>query len=575
MEPFILQVPWITLAMATPLFGALLLAFVPSEHRDVHRHLSVLFAGLSTLVSVCILARHQSDNPFLQLTTDAENIAWIPSIGARYVVGVDGLSVWLLPLAGLITTLALLAGYKSVNERVKEYHVSLLVMLGAMIGAFTALDGLLYFLFWELMLVPVLMLLAGANPGGRPPAALKFLLYTMAGSALLFTALLFLWARGGADDFGISALMETGRSLSLLEQMLVFGAMAVAFLIKVPLFPFHTWSPDAYTQAPGASAAVLSGVMAKVGIYGLVRWALPVVPDGGFALAPYISALAVIGIAYGAVVALNQTDLRRMLAYSSLSHLGFVVLGVFALTPTALSGAMFQCVAHGLTTGGLFIVATFIGDRSENAPMDQLGGLASRAPIFAMLSVGLVFASAAVPGLVGFVGEFAILVGASESYTLNFGPLAPVGDFAFGPDMQAMIFVGVAATGVVLGAIYLLVMVQRTFYGPTTSVTEEMSDISWREGAVLVPLLALCLLLGLLPGIVMERVQRSANAQISALEYMANDYAADVVDGQNREALRREFLQQRRQSDTLATEAGAGLSGSHADEDEHEGDNHE
>ncbi len=575
MEPFILQVPWITLAMVTPFFGALLLAFVPAEHRDVHRHLSVLFAGLSTLVSVCILARHQVDNPFLQLTTDSENLEWIPSIGARYVLGVDGLSIWLLPLAGFITTLALLAGYRSVVERAKEYHISLLVMLGAMIGAFTALDGLLYFLFWELMLVPVLVLLARANPAGRPPAALKFLLYTMAGSALLFTALLFLWARGGADDFGISSLMETGRSLSLLEQILVFGAMATAFLIKVPLFPFHTWSPDAYTQTPGASAAVLSGVMAKVGIYGLVRWALPIAPDGGFALAPYISALAVIGIAYGAIVALNQTDLRRMLAYSSLSHLGFVVLGVFALTPTALAGAMFQCVAHGLTTGGLFIVATMLADRTSNAPMDQLGGLAARAPLFAMLTVGLVFASAAVPGLVGFVGEFAILVGASESYTLNFGPLSPIGNELFGPDQQAMLFVGVAATGVVLGALYLLVMVQRTFYGPTSTTTADVSDISWREGAILAPLLGLCLLLGLLPGIVMERVQRSASSQINALEYLADNYAADVVDGQNRTAARIDFIESRRQSGSLATEAAAASGGEPGHDEEHEGDDHE
>jgi NADH-quinone oxidoreductase subunit M len=573
METFVLQVPWITLTMGAPLLGALLLAFVPSEHRDTHRHVSVVFSAMSLLFSLALVAKHRADDPFPQLTTALENQVWIEALGSRYFLAIDGLNLWLVVLTGIITPLALLADYRSVTERAKEYHVGLLVMQGAIVGAFTAMDALLYFLFWELMLVPMLVLLSRGGPAGRPSAALKFVLYTMAGSALLMSALLYVRAAGGAADFSFDSMMLAGRSLSLTEQILVFGAMASAFLIKVPLFPLHTWSPDTYAQAPGASAAMLSGVMAKVGIYGLLRWAMPLAPDGAYALAPYIAILAVVGIVHGALVALQQTDLRRMLAYSSLSHLGFVVLGVFALTEESTSGAIFQCFAHGITTGGLFMMATFLDDRAPSTEFSRFGGLATRAPLLALFSVGLVLASAAVPGLIGFVGEFMILMGASQSWTLNFGPLMVLGGAGFGPDVQALLFVAVASLGVILGAIYLLVMVQKTFYGPVSELSQKVSDVGWREATILGLLLALSLGLGIFPTPLMERMNGAAAVHVDSMQDGAVEYRADVMDSMERRALRAQFVAARNTPGALQAELGS--LDSHDEGSAHEGGDHE
>ena len=573
MSSFPFQIPWILMTVMSPLVGALLLSMVPGEHKMAHRAVAGLFTGISLVLSLVMAALFNSEATGYQLTTLAEDVAWIPEIGARFTLAVDGISLWLIVLTTFMSMVATVVATSTIQEKVKEFHVGMLVMQAGMLGAFTATDVMLYFLFWEVMLIPMFLLIGLWGGVNRVQAALKFVLYTMVGSAFLMAAILYVRTVGGAASFALRDMIAAGQSLGFVEQVLVFGGMAIAFLIKVPLFPLHTWSPDAYSEAPAPATALLSGVMAKVGVYGLIRFAMPMSPDAVIFLAPYIAVLAVVGIVYGALVAFNQTEMRRVLAYSSLSHLGFVVLGLMALTPEALTGAVFQCVAHGLATGGLFLVVGLLEARRDTRTMADFGGIARQVPLLTTVFILLSFASAAVPGLVGFVGEFLILTGTAGSWALNFGPITTLGDVGFGPDTHALLFTAAAAIGVIVGAVYVLVMVQRIFFGPVNEKSAPVADLHWSESSVLVPLVFVCVALGFFPQGLITRITPAVESTLQSIALGSNEYRGDVNAGDERTFEQARFAREREAGSWAIVEE---LGGGHADDhaDDHGGEAH-
>ena len=338
---------------------------------------------------------------------------WIPSPPIHYHLGVDGISLFLVLLTTFLTPLAMLASWKSIEQRVQGFYIALLVLETGMIGVFVSLDLFLFFFFWEAMLIPMYFLIGIWGHDRRIYAALKFILYTMLGSILMFVAMVWLYELSGTFDLPqIQAMLITGQlTLSARTEFLLFGAFFLAFAIKVPLFPLHTWLPDAHTEAPTAGSVMLAGVLLKMGTYGMLRFCVPLFPEAAHRFAPAIAVLAIIGILYGALVAMVQTDLKRLVAYSSVSHLGFVVLGIFAFTPTAVQGALYQMLNHGVSTGALFVLVGALYDRRHTFAIKEYGGLATPMPVLAALFLFVSLASAGLPMLNGFVGEFLILAG--------------------------------------------------------------------------------------------------------------------------------------------------------------------
>lgn len=532
-----ISIPWITLTVFTPLLGALVLAFVPGEHRGLHRSIATLFMGLTFVLSIPLVTGFDASIAGYQLTTAMENVAWIPAIGARYHVGVDGISLWLIMLTTFLGPIIALSGFGAVEDRVKEYHMALLVLQTAMLGAFVALDLVLFYVFWELMLVPMYLLIGIWGGQNRVYAAVKLFLYTMVGSVLMLIGILYIYVQSGGGSFALADMVAAAQSLSFNEQRLLFIAFALAFLIKVPLFPFHTWLPDAHVQAPTAGSVILASILLKMGTYGLVRYAMPMMPDAVFWAAPGIALLSVIGIVYGAIVAYVQKDVKKLIAYSSVSHLGFVTLGLFALTTTSVAGAMYQSLAHGISTGGLFLCIGVIYERRHTRLISEFGGLAKQIPNFAVVFLIVCFASAGVPGLVGFVGEFMILAGSATSYTLNFGELGYFFGLDWGPDVTAFFFVAAAATGVILGALYLLFMVQKVMFGPLENPkNQNLKDLSPREWVYLIPIVLMCFIMGLFPQVFLSRMNASVEALIEDIEDGAVVYAPIVDEDRRRDA---------------------------------------
>ncbi len=532
-----IEIPWITLTVFMPLLGALVLAFVPGEHRDLHRTIAALAMGATFLVSIPLVTGFDATIGGYQLTSAIENVAWIPAIGAKYHVGIDGISLWLVMLTTFLGPLVVLSGFGAVTERVKEYHLALLVLQTAMLGAFVALDMLLFYVFWELMLVPMYLLIGVWGGQDRVYAAVKLFLYTMVGSVLMLVGILYIYIQSGGDSFALYDMIAAAQTLSFDEQRVLFIAFALAFLIKVPLFPFHTWLPDAHVQAPTAGSVILASILLKMGTYGLVRYAMPMMPDAVFWAAPTIAALSVVGIVYGALVAYVQKDVKKLIAYSSVSHLGFVTLGLFALTATSVTGAIYQSLAHGIATGGLFLCIGVLYERRHTRLLSEFGGITQRMPIFAVFFIIVCFASAGVPGLVGFVGEFMILSGSATSYTLNFGELGYFFGLNWGPDVTAMAFVAVAASGVILGALYLLHMVQKVMFGPLDNPkNEELEDLKPREIVYLVPIVLMCFFMGLFPQVFLSKMEASVAVFIEEVENGTVVYAPIVDEDRRRDA---------------------------------------
>src|SRR5213083_1294396 len=444
----------LSIILFTPLVGAFLLLFVPKENKDGIRWIANIFALAGFLVSIPLVARfwQQRFEPGFKFMEGAPN-NWIPSIGAGYVLGIDGISFLLIMLTTLLGWISILSSWEAIENRVKEYYICFLILQTGMLGVFMALDFFLFFVFWEAMLVPMYLLIGIWGGPRKLYAAIKFFLYTLLGSVAILLAVLFFYfynyRQTGVYTFSIEALYKTAPHIfhdpayGATFAILLFLAFFLAFAIKVPMFPFHTWLPDAHTEAPTAGSVILAAVMLKLGAYGFIRFAVPLFPAAAQTFAPAIIVLSLIAIIYGAIVALVQPDLKRLVAYSSVSHMGFVTLGIFVFTEQGLQGAVLQMVNHGLITGALFLLVGVIYERTHDRTIAKMGGLAGATPVYAATFGFFVFASAGLPALSGFVGEFLTLVGS----------------FLFSPAAAA-----VATFCMILAAAYLLWMYQRVVF---------------------------------------------------------------------------------------------------------------
>ena len=475
----------LSLLLALPIIGAGVLALAPRENRGVLFALALLASSIDFLWSVKILADFDGARGDMQFV---ERLPWIPAYGIQYIVGIDGISLFLVLLTTLLMPIAILASW-SIHDRLKEYLIAMLLLQTGMLGAFVALDLFLFYVFWEVMLVPMYFLIGVWGGTRRIYAALKFVIYTMAGSLLMLVAIIYLAARHAELEqvLTFDLLKLYGMRLPFEEQIWLFLAFGLSFAIKVPLFPFHTWLPDAHVEAPTAGSVILAGVLLKLGTYGFLRFAMPLFPAAATAAAPVIIVLAVIGIVYGAAVAMMQTDIKKLVAYSSVSHLGFVMLGLFVFSMQSVQGAIFQMISHGLSTGALFLLVGMIYDRRHTRAIDDFGGLWKVVPLFSAVFLVVMFASVGLPGLNGFIGEFLILVGA----------------FGVTPGWTAA-----AATGVILGAVYMLWMYRRFIFGPVkNSANEALADLNGREVLLLAPIVLLIVVMGIYPQPLLRRME--------------------------------------------------------------------
>ena len=443
-----------------PAFGALALLFLRSDDEYWIRRLAFVVSTVEFLFSLLLLRIVTIGAQGYSMT---EYKAWISAPPINYHLGVDGISMFLVILTTFLTPIGVLASWKGVHHRIKEFHVMLLLLEVGVIGVFLALDLFLFFLFWEIMLIPMAFLIGIWGHGRRIYAAVKFFIYTTAGSAFMIVGILWLYNLTGSFDLPvIQAILQTPQyHPSPATEMLLFLSFFVAFAIKVPMFPFHTWLPDAHTEAPTAGSVLLAGVLLKMGTYGMMRFCLPLFPEASRRAAPVVAVLAIIGIIYGALVSLVQPNLKRIIAYSSVSHLGFVVLGIFTFHTISMQGAVYQMLAHGISTGALFFLVGMLFDRRHTYELSEFGGLCAPMPKYAAFFLYIALSSMGLPMLNGFVGEFLILLG---TYQVHWG------------------WASWAATGVILSACYLLWAYQRVFYGDNTNPeNKEIKDIDARE----------------------------------------------------------------------------------------------
>ncbi len=456
------------------------------------------------------------------------NVPWIRAINTNFHVGVDGLSFWLVILTTFIMPIAVLSTWNAVEKRPTAFYVFLLLLESAMIGVFVSLDLLVFYLFFEASLIPMFFLIGIWGGENRIYAAVKFFIFTALGSLLMLVAIIGLYyiyadqtGLGGSFDFvAILNAMQTG-NLVLAPQMgmLLFGAFAIAFAIKVPLFPFHTWLPDAHTEAPTAGSVILAAVLLKMGTYGLMRFNFTLFPDQARETAWLFITLAIIGIIYGALVAMVQPDVKRLVAYSSVAHMGFVILGMFSFTEAGMQGALFTMLAHGVTTGALFLLVGFIYERRHTREIKQFGGLSSPMPIYATIFVITTMASIGLPFLNGFVGEFLIMIGMFQSTALSI-----TADINWN-----YIATMLAGTGVIFAAVYLLWMVQRVFFGKVTNEKNKiLADLSWREIGLMLPLLFLMVYMGVFPKPILERSQESVKKIQERVMHQAGGSVAEA-----------------------------------------------
>jgi NADH-quinone oxidoreductase subunit M len=478
----------LSVILFTPLAGALLLLFVGKRQENAIRWIANAFGAAGFLVSLPLWFRF---NPAGEAWQFVERAQWIPTIGAQYFLGVDGFSVLLILLTTLMGFIAILSSWTAIKERVKEYYIFLLVLQTGMIGAFVALDFLLFFLFWEVMLVPMYFLIGIWGGGRRLYSAIKFFLYTLVGSVVMLLGILALYFYNqsvtGAPSFDVTQFQQLTVPFNL--QKWVFLAFFLGFAIKVPMFPFHTWLPDAHTDAPTAGSVILAAVLLKMGTYGFIRFSLPILPDASRYFVPMMIGLSIVGIIYGALVALAQSDWKRLVAYSSVSHMAMVMLGMFALTPVGITGSIVQQLNHGISTGALFLIVGIVYERRHTREISEYGGLSKVMPVFAAIFLLMTMSSIGLPTLNGFIGEILILQGV---YVVN------------------KMWAGVAASGIVLGAAYMLWLYQRTMFGKVDNpANETLTDLTGREVVTFVPLIALAIWIGLYPSPILRRLETS------------------------------------------------------------------
>jgi len=477
----------LTLVTFFPLIGAALLLFVPRTQHDTIKGVSLIISFITFLISIAIYQFFDPQATGMQFEVD---YPWVLSLGIHYHLGIDGISLLLIVLTTILTVLCVIASWNSITHGVKGFYISLLLLSTGMIGVFCSLDLFLFYVFWEVMLIPMYFIIGVWGGPRRVYAAIKFVLFTMFGSLLMLVALLYVYFQYQAysGEYTFDLLKITGMpALAFREQLWLFAAFALAFAIKVPLFPFHTWLPDAHVEAPTVGSVILAGVLLKMGTYGFLRICLPMFPEATVAFLPYICVLAIIAIVYGALVSMVQRDIKSLVAFSSVSHMGFVMLGMFALNTQGLEGSVLQMVNHGISTGALFLIVGMIYERRHTRLIDDYGGLAKVMPVFSTFLMIFTLSSIGLPFTNGFVGEFLILLGAFKT-----NPVYGI----------------VAATGVILAACYMLWMYQRVIYGKVTKPeNEKLTDLTARERLVLIPLVALVFWIGIYPTPLLSRIE--------------------------------------------------------------------
>ncbi len=477
-----------------PLVGALLiLFFVNKESSRAIKTIATFFAGTGFLLSLVLWFQYDrsAGAPTFQFI---ERFSWIPSIGVDYFFGIDGIAMLLIVMTTLLSFIAVYCSFTAIEQRQKEYYVLLLMLETGMLGVFCALDFFLFYVFWEVMLVPMYFLIGVWGGPRKLYAAIKFFLYTLAGSVLMLLAILALYfynssgipflgiaGLGNAPSFDVLQFHEIGHTIPPVMQFWLFLGFFIAFAIKVPMFPFHTWLPDAHVEAPTAGSVILAAVLLKMGTYGFVRFSLPILPGASASkelLIPVV-VLSIIGIVYGALVAMVQPDMKKLVAYSSVSHLGFVMLGMFAFNPMGIQGSVLQMINHGISTGGLFLLVGLVYERRHTRMISEYGGIAKVMPVYATLFLITTLSSIGLPTLNGFIGEFAILLGVAN---------------------RSLVWAAFAALGIVLGAAYMLWLYQRVFWGPLDNPkNEELKDLTLREQWTLIPLVVCMLWIGIYP----------------------------------------------------------------------------
>ncbi len=493
----------------TPLIGAILMLFIPRERADLHRWMGNLFGFLGLLVSLPLIWRFQSGAGAPQFQF-VESASWIPSIGAHFTLGIDGLSFLMVMLTTVLGAIAILSSWSAIHKREKEYYILLLLLQTGMLGVFMSLDFVLFYVFWEVMLVPMYFLIGVWGSERRLYAAIKFFLYTLAGSVLMLLAILAIYYyRNTFDVREILAHPFTAQAGWL--QKWLFWGFFFAFAIKVPMFPFHTWLPDAHTEAPTAGSVILAGVLLKMGTYGFLRFSLPMFPDATVKYRGIVIVLSLIGIIYGALVCMMQKDMKKLIAYSSVSHMGFCTLGIFVLTPLGLSGSIIQQINHGISTGALFLLVGVLYERRHTRLISEFGGLATPMPNFAAVYLIVTLSSLGMPLLNGFIGEFTILRGVFE---------------------VSWQWAAWGVFGVILGAAYLLWLYQRVMFGSVTNpANEHLPDLNAREYATLIPLVVLAFWIGIYPAPLFKVVEQPVHRLVECVR--PGYYAETHSPGEN------------------------------------------
>ncbi|OQX96003.1 Fe-S-binding domain-containing protein [candidate division KSB1 bacterium 4572_119] len=503
-----------------PVLGAVLMALLPSRDSytekssaSVYGWIAFAVSTIAMLVSLFLIAGFDSSIVEYQFQ---ETVEWIPQFGLNYHVGIDGISILLILLTTIMMPFVVLSSFKYIEKRKKEYYIWLLSLEFTMIGAFIALNLFIFYIFWELMLIPMFFLIGIWGGPRRIYATVKFVLFTVVGSLMMLAGIVYLaiLARQTFGEFTFEFEQLMKLNIPVQSQLWLFAAFALAFAIKVPMFPFHTWLPDAHVEAPTAGSVILAGVLLKMGGYGFIRLGIPLFGDAAIKAAPLMQLLAVIGIIYGACLALAQSDLKKLVAYSSISHLGYVMLGLFALTPEAIQGAILQMVNHGVSTGALFVLVGIIYERRHTREIADFGGLAYQLPVYSVVFMVITLSSVALPGTNGFVGEFLILLGSFKAAWAHF--IATQAVFR----LVLMVF---ATSGVILGAYYMLWMVQRVFFGPLENEkNKNLKDLSFREGMVLLPFVIFVFWIGIYPKPFLSKMEKS-------VEYYVEQHQPDFL----------------------------------------------
>jgi NADH-quinone oxidoreductase subunit M len=494
-----------------PLVGAVILLFVPKERAPAIKGIATGAVIVDFLASLYLWFQFDPKGSGAHLFQFRETYSWIPSLGVKYDFGADGISVLLILLTTFMGIIAVFSSYSSIDHRQKEYYILLLLLQTGMIGTFCALDFFLFYVFWEIMLVPMYFIIGIWGGPRRLYAAIKFFLYTLSGSVLMLLSILALYffndggipflhiqGLGHGADFSVLRYHEIGHLIPPTLQFWIFLGFFFGFAIKVPMFPFHTWLPDAHVEAPTAGSIILAAVLLKMGTYGFVRFALPILPDATKQLITPIVVLSIIGIIYGALVSLVQKDMKKLVAYSSVSHLGFVMLGMFALNPMGLKGSVLQMINHGISTGALFLLVGIIYERRHTRLIADYGGLAKQMPMYATLFLIAALSSMGLPALNGFIGEFTILLGAAN---------------------RSITWAVFASVGIVLGAAYLLWLYQRVFWGPLDNpANRNVPDVNKREFAMMAALIVLMVWIGIKPGVFFDMIEEPVNYVVKKVD---------------------------------------------------------